>query len=77
MRESLVEKCEGRAYKLAGDISKLENETEHSIVEVNKKIKKVEEVQSQQMSEARVSHAATVTELVEHKLLLNRRYSSL
>jgi hypothetical protein len=34
---------------------------------VNKKIQKVEEVQSQQMSEARVSHAAIVSELVEHK----------
>jgi hypothetical protein len=67
MRESLSDECEGRANKLAGDISKLENKTENSIVAVNKKIRKVEEVQSQQMSEARVSHTAIVTELAEHK----------
>jgi hypothetical protein len=67
MKESLSEKCEGRANKLAGDIAKLENKTENSIVEVNKKIRKVEEVQSQQMSEARVSHTAILTELTENK----------
>jgi hypothetical protein len=75
MRECLVEKCDGRANKLAGNISKLENKTEHSIVEVNKRIQKVEEVQSQQTSEARVSHAAIVSELVEHKQIVENSLS--
>jgi uncharacterized protein YwqG len=67
MRGSLVEKCEERASKLAADISSFENKTEHRIVETNSKIQKAEEVQSQQMSEARVSQVAIITELVEHK----------
>jgi hypothetical protein len=36
---------------------------------MNNKIQDVEEIQSQQMSEARFSQAAIVTELVEHKVL--------
>jgi hypothetical protein len=58
IRESLSDECEGRANKLAGDISKLESKTENSIVV---------EVQSQQVSEASVSHTAIVTELTEYK----------
>lgn len=69
MKESLVKKCEERASKLAADISNFEKKTEHSIVEINNKMQNVEKVQCQRMSEAKVSQAAIVKELVEHKVL--------
>jgi hypothetical protein len=69
MKESLVKKCEERASKLAADISNFEKKTERSIVEINNKMQNVEKVQCQRMSEAKVSQAAIVKELVEHKVL--------
>jgi hypothetical protein len=71
-----VEKCEERASKLAVDFSDLENKTEHSIAEVKRNIQGVEQVQSQQMSEARVSHAAVETELAEHKRGVENRLTA-
>lgn len=67
MKESLFKKYEDRASKLASDISNLEKKTQHSIVEINSKMQSGEKVQCQWMSEAKVSQAAIVTELVEHK----------
>jgi hypothetical protein len=46
MKESLFNKCEDRAIKLAADISNLETKT-RSIVEIKNKIQNVEEVQCQ------------------------------
>jgi hypothetical protein len=67
MKESLVKKCEDRASKLASDISNLEKKTQHSIVEINSKMQSVEKIHCQRISEAKVSQAAIVAELVEHK----------
>jgi hypothetical protein len=67
MKDSLIKKCEDRASKLAADISNLEKKTQRSIVVINNKMQSVEKVHCQRMSEAKVSQAATVTELVEHK----------
>jgi hypothetical protein len=73
MRESLVKKCEDRARKLAANISNLEKKTQRSIVEITRY--KVWELHCQRMSEAKVSQAAVLTELVEHKLSVENRLS--
>jgi hypothetical protein len=52
---------------LVGDVTKLKNKTENCIVAVNQKIREVEEVQSQQMSEARARYTAIKTKLSEHQ----------
>lgn len=65
MKESLVKKCEDRTRKLAANISNLEKKTQRSIVEITRY--KVWELHCQRMSEAKVSQAAVLTELVEHK----------
>jgi len=67
MKGSLFTKCEDRANKLAADISNLKRKTQESNLEISNKIQRVEEIQCERMSEARVNQAATVTELVEYK----------
>jgi phage host-nuclease inhibitor protein Gam len=67
MKEALLKRCEDRASKLHAHIVDLEKETQRNVVEVNDKIKSVEEMQCQRISEAKDSQATIVTELVEHK----------